>query len=183
MKGRQQGQAYSLVEVMVVLACQGILFGLALPILTRPVNDSHFDQFCSELTGHLVHSRRLAQLTGRSVWFSVKREEGERYRVSCDSRDGSVQIRSIAGSGYPSHISNDLPSIPLTHPVSGKPLKLAFSSSQLNGFVFREKGASSGNMVFSDGDKRAVCVVVSGETGRFRVYTWNIWDETWKLFF
>jgi len=176
-------KAYSLVEVMAVLVVNLIIFSLSLPLIMKPVRDSHFDQFACELTSHLVTARRMAQITGYSVWFTVKRDPEERYRVSQNSRDGKIEILSHFGSGYPSSISNELPARVLLHPVSGNPIERSFSSTHLNGIVFKSKGSSSGTVVFSDGGTRAVCAVFSGQTGRFRLFMWDDDAESWNPFF
>ncbi|PIE02870.1 MAG: hypothetical protein CSA81_05045 [Acidobacteria bacterium] len=176
-------KAYSLMELAMVMAINVLIATFSIPILIHPVRDSHFDNFACELTSHLVSARRLAQITGRSVWFSVKRAPEERYRISMDSRDGVIEAKSVFGSGYSSDIVNELPGFDLPHPTSGQPIVQAFSSTHSNGIVFKDRGSSTGTVVFYDRGSRVLSVVFSGQTGRFRVFLWNESTASWSVFF
>jgi len=165
---------FSLIELVVVLALNAILFGLALPVLERPLKDAAFDRFEFELTGTLIEARRYAQLSGRAVWFLPCENGG--YRLVLDQRDGDL----LTESGVAGTIQCRLPDQGLRHPTSGGALSSSFSSSHSDGFVFRAKGSSSGTIVYSDGHSRAVCMILSGQTGRFRVFSWNRWEDIWE---
>ena len=183
--GQMLMRAHHLLELLVVLALSMFLLGISLPLFSDAVERSRFKSFASELTAHVSMARQHAQSNETSVKWDLDETAAFRYRISV--REAGDRWRPLSRSSWkrPRHraIRNLLPSIPLTHPTTGRVLDNACSTSQKRALYFGPRGASGGTLVFSDGKKRAVCVVVSSQTGRFLIYLLAEDGQTWKAIF
>lgn len=171
---------FSLVELLVVVAVAGLLTAWALPTFDRPIRDSQFHAFAAELTANVILARAYAQMSGQSVELDFT--ETAQYRYRC-SAHGVAQRQLLCAHawepGYPSRVRNQLPASPLPHPAGQGMLDRAMSSTHAPKVIFAPGGSSNATLVFSDGAERSVCVIVSGQSGRFRVFLWDEMTHAW----
>jgi len=177
-------RAYSLFELMVVLTVSLFLMSVTCPLFSRQLEESRFRAFCAELSGHLTLARHVAQVTETPVRMALSPDRETRYRCLQDT-NGKTRTLSVSSwqAGYNRKIGNHLPASPLPHPTGSGKLVRALSSTHAPDLVFGGRGASSATVVFSDGDERTVCVVVSGQTGRFRIFRWQPDTAMWKALY
>ncbi len=174
-------RAYTLLELMVVLAISLFLFSLACPLFSAQIEEGRFRAFCAELSGNLTLARHVAQITESPVRMAFTSDDENRYRC-LQEIDGDTRVLSVSSwhARYDRRIKNRLPPTALPHPTGNGDLTRALSSTHAPDLVFGGRGSSSGTLVFSDGDQRTVCVVVSGRTGRFRIFRWQADTTMWK---
>lgn len=177
--------AFSLLEMLVVISISTFLFAVSLPLLTHQAREAHFKSFASRLTGTLSLARRYAQIAGTSVRVDFTETEQYRFRVLADAGDGQWRplAQNVRQANYSGRIRNQLPAGALPHPTQNKTLTRALSSTHAPFIIFGPRGSSSGTLVFSDGEERAVCAVISSQTGRIRVFLWRAESRSWQRFF
>ena len=179
------GKAHSLFEMMVVVGVIAILAAMTAPMMGRLVNDSLFYALASELTSHLEMARGTALTTERSIAMDFA--ESSKHRFACTYNDGenkgmAISINKWTG-GYQDSIRNRLPSKGLPHPSGRGGLTSAIRSTHKPKVIFGPDGASAATLVFSDEDDRALCVVVTPNTGRFRVWIKLRESDEWRIFY
>lgn len=176
---------YSLIELSVVLVVAITLGVLAAPLLTGPLRDREFGVFAAELTGQLLLARSHALHMREEVHFDFQSDREFRYRLLRRRPGGGWRALSLNTwpFGYGRTIHAALPAWPLPHPHTGSPIRHPISSTHGQRFFFGAEGSSSGSVVFSDGRDRVLCAVISGETGRFRVYLWNRSEGDWDVYY
>ena len=172
-------RAYSLLELLVVVAVMMLMAGLSLPLLTRALGDARFLSFVAGFSGDLAMARCYAQISGLSVSMDLAVGEGIRYRVYVRDQEVDRTLVISRDQGSSLKIGNNLPADVLPHPVSGGAMKSALKSTHKPEIIFGERGAGAATVVFSDRGGRAVCAVVSSRTGRFRVYVWDRRAGSW----
>ncbi len=185
-RGRQNREpAFSLLELLMVIAISTLLFTLALPPLAHQARDAHMRSFAAKLSANLGMARRYAQIAGTSVKLDFTETQDYRFQVLVDLGNDQWRplIQNIAQSGYGERIRNQLPASALPHPTQNKMLTTPLSSNHAPFLIFGPRGSSSGTLVFSDGGNRAVCAVISSQTARIRVYLWRATDQSWQQFF
>ena len=176
---------YTILELAVVLGMILILASFTFPSLSSAARDSHFHAFAAELTGHLVMARYQAQNNETSVAVDFTPTGHYRYAcfVSSDTDNWDLISFSPWRRNYRARIRNRLPPNPLLHPTRSTMLDDPLRSTHAPKIIFGPNGSSSGTVVFSDGGQRVLCVVVSGQTGRFRVFIRTPRHPTWKIYF
>ena len=174
-------RAHTLLELLVVLTLVLFLMAVSWPFFSEQIRDSRFRAFTSELSGALVTARTAAQMTESPVHLDLTADETTRFRcLLLDGEEPVLLLNSPWRGGYDNRIRNRLPPEPLPHPTRSGSLDNALSSTHAPRLIFGSRGSSSGTIVFSDGESRAVCAVVSGSTGRFRVFLWNSAAAEWR---
>jgi len=177
-------RAYSLVELLVVLSIVLILIAVSWPLFAEQIHNSRFRAFTSELTGTLVTARSVAQMTENPVHLDLAPDGMSRFHCTMLIGEREVfLVNSPWRGGYDNRIRNALPSEPLPHPTRSGDISKPLGSTHAPKLIFSSRGSSSGTVVFSDDEGRAVCVVVSGNTGRFRVFLWDRGAAAWRPFF
>ncbi len=177
-------RGFTLVELMMVIAISLVMLSLTFPAFSARIRDSQFETFAAELAGHLVYARHQAQVNETS--FALDFEATTDYRYAClmaEDENWTLVSLSPWRHNYFTKIRNQLPTDPLPHPTQKKVLDTALSSTHAPRVIFGPRGSSSGTIVFSDGKGRALCVVVSGQTGRFRVYIRTRTAPSWRKYY
>ncbi|MDJ0841822.1 MAG: prepilin-type N-terminal cleavage/methylation domain-containing protein [Acidobacteriota bacterium] len=178
-------KAFSLVELLIVLIISCLLMVVGWPLFGNYIDETRFQAFSAELTGHLFLVRHLAQTTETSVQIDF--DANKEYRYQCVQVDGPVRrvvSQAEPRGGYDDLIGTHLISgFGLAHPTQKKDITKALSSTHAPRFIFAPKGSSSGTLVFTDGRQRAVCVVVSGSTGRFSIFRQQKGEPEWRNIF
>ena len=177
-------KAFSMVELVTVMAMVGILGIAAMPTMRALDRDSRFERFAAEVAGHFKMARRYAHLSESTVSLDFGQHESARY--GCYLQTGKDDWRLLSlhemGSGYEATIGLRLPNYALIHPTQGLPMKSPLASLHSPEFLFTPLGSSGGYVLFSDNDGRAICVVVSASTGRFQVFIQQRQQGSWRRF-
>lgn len=161
-------KAYTLLEISVVTAICLTMAAVSYPVLNRNIDRARFDAFDQQVLGHLVLARQVAQKTEASIRLDLEPGEGYAYRLLMQSESTWQEI--ARASFAPKGIGLKLPLTKLTHPTLGRTISQPLRSTHAPHVIFTGKGSSSGTLVFSDGKNEALCIVISGSTGRFRAY-------------
>ncbi len=174
-------KAFSLLELMTGMGISMILLSALVPGMSQRNREIRFRALASEVTDQIILARRHARMVSRSVRLLMV-DDGEVYfRVEEQMEDG--HWREISKSRIKKGIRHDLPDFPLEHPTTGRVLDKPLSSTHRPAIIFAPDGSSSASLVFSDGDGRAYCAVISSRTGRIRAYNWSTHMEEWQVFF
>jgi len=171
-------KAMTLVELVITLAIAIGFTTIALPIFSESRRDAQFSAFATEITAELVTARLYAQMTDRSVTMSFDPDSPLLFKTVC--RDVTLSSRKKRPRHSGQYPRLKLPDSPIVHPTSGQTLRHAFRSSHGDRLVFGNHGSSSATLTFSMDDKRVLCIVVSGSTGRFRAFLLS--GQTWVPF-
>jgi len=177
-------RAFTLIEMMVVLSISLFLSAIVFPTYSRQLERARFEVFASELTGHLLLARRRAVLAGESVHMDFSESDSWRFRSLVEDSEGQWReiSRSTATAGNDDFKSR-LPDFPLPHPTQPRNIQQALSSLHAPEVIFTPKGSSSATLVFCDNRNQVICAVISGQTGRFRIFTWDESSGDWKVYF
>lgn len=149
--------------------------------------DSQFEMFASEFSGALILARQYAQLSGQHVWVNL--EEQGPSRFSCLVRNPGSPANEFAiyvdhpRSGLDKKIRNQLIGMELPHPVQDRILDSPLTSTHAPNIIFTPHGASAATAVFSDGQTHAICAVISSQTGRIRLFSWDHDQSQWRDYF
>ena len=171
-------KAMTLVELTITLTIAIAFTAIAVPIFSESRRDAQMAAFASEICGELTTARLYAQMSGRSVSVNFDSQGPFLFQTRC----GEILLSSRKkqpprADHYP---RLQLPPQPITHPTSGQVLEAAFRSTHGNRIVFGARGSSSATLTFSMDDRRVLCIVVSGSTGRFRAYL--LAEQNWVPF-
>ena len=175
---------HTLIELLTALTIGILLLATALPRFSSSSDEASFQAFASELTGHLVMARRQAQIHQISVALDFSGADEWNYACFFQNQgEWELQGLSPHRDGYRGKILNQLPPFAISHPTQNKTLDAALKSTHKPRVIFAPEGSSNATLVFSDGGDRVVCAVISGQTGRFRVFIKTPRYSDWKIFF
>jgi len=174
-------QGFSILELTTTLAISIILCLMSMPHMDGFKKDAAFRNFASELAGHLTAARRTAQLTERSAAIDFEEQtyclyatwlwEADQWRLFSMKAREQDKIRM------------ELPPEPLKHPTTQRPINRALSLTHGSRLIFGPRGSGSGTVVFTDQDERSLCLVVSGQSGRIRIYLKMQREGSWRLYY
>lgn len=175
-------RAFSLLECLTVISLSMILLTLCLPSLNAVRRNAVMAGFADQLTGYFVLAQQRARQTGRPTWLDF--QDQAPFLMTCYSESAAGEIIVLAKLRAPHasllHIDRQLPQMELPHPTRSRILTKTLTSSHKGRYIFTMRGSSSGTLVFSDGQERAVCVVLSGMSGRFQVFLWQDQQKKWS---
>ncbi len=176
-------RGHTLVELLTVMALTTALAAAGLPLFARIVRDQQFKGFAAELAGHLSLARRVAQRAETSARFDFEADADYRYRGFVEE-NGALRplAHSAWGRGYRRRIRCRLPESGATHPTSGRALTAPVSGLHAPSLIFGPRGSGGGTLVFSDGEGRALCAVVSPQSGEARLFLKIGKSEPWRVF-
>lgn len=176
-------RAFSLIELVTAMTISIILLSLTTPGLTKMKKDGLFRNFASQLAGHLTAVRRTAQLTEKAAAMEFEPEANLLYSSFIWEAQRWKQTSQQAPDQVNYEIGLGLPSEDLMHPTRPGLLNRALNLTHGSRLIFGAEGSGSGSVVFSDEDGRCLCLVVSGQTGRFRIYTKMGPGRDWRLYY
>lgn len=130
-------QAFSLPELVLVLAVAGILLGIAVTGLIRIMDGIHVDAAATHLVAAHQRARMMAVTRGRVLTLSV-----DPARLSIAPSDGTPALWSESGPAE-SHVTLTGPSRRFTFSPEGIALGLSNATLRL------DRGASSRTIVIS----------------------------------
>lgn len=92
---------FTLVEILVVLAILGLVYGLALPVFSRTLDGPRLERAVRALVADLREARSLALARGEPVFVYIQPQIGAwRLENSSDGVDHSIQIRASVPNAW-----------------------------------------------------------------------------------
>jgi len=177
-------RGFSLVEMLTAMALSLILIAFAMPLFTSLTRDQQFSAFAAELSANLAMARRHAQTAHTGVRLEFESDAQFRYRMFAADADGQWRplLHSVWQDGYPQNIRCQLPAAVLPHPTRPRDIETPIVGLHAPDLHFGPTGSGGGTVVFSDGEERAVCAVVSPQSGEARLFLWRPGESRWRPF-
>jgi len=166
-------RAHSLLEMAIVLSLATALCLLASPGLASLLSQGQDQLFASRLSACLMMARRMGQLAPHGVRLDFSEEGSLRLVLEGEDEEEAFTLpyQQEGWSNAP------LPGLP--HPSQSAIISEGLSSNHGSTIHFLHQGSSSATITFSRPENRAVCAVISSQSGRFRVYLWEEQEQQW----